>query len=383
MTQKILLTTPTYPPLNSGLGNVVQQLAKFISQQGWEVVVATGGISRGQYRDPVSGVLIEQFNIKGADSIAQPLQGDIEGYVDYLKENKFDIVLMNAWQIWSTDLVLSHHSEIDGKKILYSHCISSNSIIGKPTLRSIIRYLAWRPYWWCMSEKMQLLDGIIFLEASGCDARFDDAKLALRLGVKQMVVPNGISDLALFILNSGPREFLERDGILSVGAYDWQKGHDFVLKAYANSALKNRVPLDICGQKYSTFSEELQNLASYLELDPKYVHFHEGLSQAELLERYSKARLFLYGSHTECQPLVILDAMATGTPFISRATGSIPSMSGGLVVYSEAQATIAVNDLYENKERWDELSKAGQRRIREKHIPEKVKELLMAALAKF
>ena len=48
MTQKILLTAPTYPPNNSGLGNVVQQLAKLIGEQGWEVVVATGGGARGQ-----------------------------------------------------------------------------------------------------------------------------------------------------------------------------------------------------------------------------------------------------------------------------------------------------------------------------------------------
>ena len=383
MIQKILLTTPTYPPINSGLGNVVQQLAKFIGEQGWEVVVATGGISRGQYRDQVSGALVEQFNIKGANSVAQPLQGEIDSYADYLKQSKFDIILMNAWQTWSTDLVLSCSTEIGGKKILYSHCISANSIIGKSTLRSILRYITWRPYWWSMTEKMQLLNGIIFLEVSGCDARFDDAKLAMRLAVKQAVVPNSISELAWSILNAGPKKFFERDGVLSVGAYDWQKGHDFVLRAYANSSLKNRVPLDICGQKYSAFSKELQNLASHLELDPKYVHFHEGLSQAELLERYSNARLFLYGSHTECQPLVILDAMATGTPFISRATGSIPFMRGGLVVHSEAETAIAMNDLYDNREGWEALSQAGERQAREKHSPEKVKELLMTALEKF
>lgn len=383
MTKKILLTTPTYPPINSGLGNVVQQLAKIIAEQGWEVVVATGGSSRGQYRDSVSGALIEQFNIRGADSIAQPLQGEIDGYMDYLKESKFDIILMNAWQIWSTDLVLSCSAEIGGKKILYSHCISANSIIGKPILRSMLRYLAWRPYWWSMSEKLQLLDGIIFLEASGCDARFDDARLAMRLGVKQAVVPNGISEQAWSILNAGPKKYLEREGVLSVGAYDWQKGHDFVLKAYANSSLKNRVPLDIYGQKFSAFSQELQNLASHLELEPKYVHFHEGLSQAELLDRYSKARLFLYGSHTECQPLVILDAMATGTPFISRATGSIPFMRGGLMVHSEAETAIAMNDLYDNREGWEALSQAGERQAREKHSPEKIKELLMTTLNKF
>ena len=382
MTKKILLTTPTFPPHNSGLGNTVQQLAKFIGDQGWEVVVATSGSTRGQYTDQISGALVEQFNVSGADSIAQPLQGDIDSYVNYLKKSQFDIVLMNAWQIWSSDLVLSHSDEICGKKILYSHCISTNSIIGKTSLRSIIRYLAWRPYWWSMKAKMQLLDGIILLEANGCDARFDDVKLAKRLGIEMIVIPNSLSELSFSRLEAGSSSFMERNGILSVGAYDWQKGHDFVLRAYANSTLKNKVHLDICGQKFSSFSQELQDLAAYLGLDPHYVHFHEGLSQANLLERYSKARLFVYGSHTECQPLVLLDAMATGTPFISRKTGSIPSMHGGAAVHSEAEATQAMNFFYENEDEWERLSKAGQSQAREKHSPDKVKGLLLAVLNK-
>jgi len=383
MTQNILLTTPTFPPINSGLGNVVQQLAKFIGDQGWGVVIATGGSARGQYRDPLSGALIEQFNVSGADSMAQPLRGDIDSYVRYLKESQFDIVLMNAWQIWSTDLVLSHCAEVYGKKLLYSHCISTNSIIGKSTLRSVIRYLAWRPYWWSMSKKIRQMDGIIFLASKGCDARFDDIKLAKRLGVNLIVIPNSLSALASSALDAGSIDFIERNGILSVGAYDWQKGHDFVLRAYANSILKNKVQLDICGQKFSSFSQELQDLASHLGLDPDYVHFHEGLSQADLLDKYSKARLFVYGSHTECQPLVLLDAMATGTPFISRATGSIPLMGGGISVHTEAEATQAMNYLYENKVEWESLSQAGQSQARDKHSPDKVRGLLMAALTKF
>ena len=382
MAQKILLTTPTFPPINSGLGNVVQQLAKFISDQGWQVVVATGGCARGQYTDQISGALVEQFNVNGADSIAQPLQGDIDSYVNYLKKSQFDIVLMNAWQIWSTDLVLSHCAEVYGKKILYSHCISTNSIIGKISLRSIFRYLAWRPYWWSMAAKMKLLDGIILLEGNGCDARFDDAQLAKRLGVNLVVIPNSLSTLASSALEVGSSNFMERNGILSIGAYDWQKGHDFVLRAYANSTLKNKVHLDICGQKFSSFSQELQDLAAHLGLNPHYVHFHEGLSQANLLNRYSRARLFVYGSHTECQPLVLLDAMATGTPFISRKTGSIPSMHGGVVVQSEPEAIEAMNFFYENKDEWEHLSKAGQSQAREKHSPDKVKILLLEALDK-
>ncbi|QWD37537.1 glycosyltransferase family 4 protein [Polynucleobacter paneuropaeus] len=380
MNRKILLTTPTFPPINSGLGNAVQQLAKFISEQGWDVVVATGGGARNQYKDILSGALVEQFNISGADSMAQPLQGDIDSYVHYLKSSQFDVILMNAWQTWSTDIVLSHCEKINGKKLLYSHCISTNSIVGPPTLRSLIRYLAWRPYWWSLSKKIPMLDGIIFLAADGCDARFDDARLAKRLGVNQIVIPNTLSVDSFSRAFTGSSSFMKRGGILSVGAYDWQKGHDFVLRVYAKSKLKNKVRLDIYGQKFTSFSQDLRNLSTCLGLDPRWVQIHEGISQSDLLDEYSKARIFLYGSHTECQPLVLLDSMAAGTPFISRASGSVPFMKGGIAVRSEEQAAEVIDRLYKSESEWSRLSAAGQNEVIENHSPDKVMKLLSAAL---
>jgi hypothetical protein len=91
MIHKILLTTPIFPPKNSGLGNAVQQLAKLIVDQGWKVVVATNGPIRRKCIDPYSGATIEQFNIDGADSLAQPLAGDIHSYTNYLKNSNYMI----------------------------------------------------------------------------------------------------------------------------------------------------------------------------------------------------------------------------------------------------------------------------------------------------
>ena len=106
-----------------------------------------------------------------------------------------------------------------------------------------------------MKAKMQLLDGIILLEANGCDARFDDVKLAKRLGIEIIVIPNSLSEFSFLRLEAGSSSFMERNGILSVGAYDWQKGQDFVLKAYALSSAKNKIQLNFFGQKHTPFME--------------------------------------------------------------------------------------------------------------------------------
>lgn len=378
---KILLTTPTYPPFNSGLGNAVQQQAKSLAERGCSVVVATGGGRRGQRVDPWSGAVVEEFDVRGADSLLQPMSGSIQDYVRFLKDACFDVVVMNAWQTWSTDLGLRNLDAISGRKFVYSHCISTNLILGYQPLRSVIRYLAWRPYWWALSKKMCQLDGVIFLADRGEDSRFDDIKLARRHGINVAVIPNALSPSALEALEKPIPGFSERGQLIAVGSYDKQKGHDFVLRAYARSSAKNRIPLKIYGQRYTGFAESLYGLASRLGLRAEFVSFHQGVSGGVLLEEYSKSCLLLSGSHTECQPLVLLDAMATGTPFIARTTGCIPSLAGGVAVETENLAVQAINGILADQDDWFRLSKAGTSNAYSKYHPDVVGDALMALLA--
>ena len=72
----------------------------------------------------------------------------------------------------------------------------------------------------------------------------------------------------------------------------------------------------------------------------------------ELLKEYSKSLAFILGSRTECQPLVILDAMASGTPYISRSTGCIDLIPGGIAVKNEEKAARSLDKILENEEAW-------------------------------
>lgn len=137
-----------------------------------------------------------------------------------------------------------------------------------------------------------------------------------------------------------------------------------MLKTYAKSAAKNIIPLKIFGQKFTTYTEKLKVLAKKLGILDNFLSFHEGVSGARLRNEYRRSRVFLYGSHTECQPLVLLDAMAAGTPFISRASGCIDSMMGGVAVHDENEAAAQLNILLDDTSRWQLQSKAGLAGIR-------------------
>jgi len=142
---RILLTTPSYPPINSGLGNAVAQQAACLGRAGHEVVVATAGVQRGSRE--AEGIRVETFALSGADCWLQHIRGEVAAYTDFLRNTDWDVVLLNAWQNWATDLALRHLEEISGRRFVYSHCISTNVIYPHQPLRSFLRYMAWRPYW--------------------------------------------------------------------------------------------------------------------------------------------------------------------------------------------------------------------------------------------
>lgn len=230
-----------------------------------------------------------------------------------------------------------------------------------------------------MGRVMEALDGLIFVSEDGCDSRFDDLALAKKRGLPYHVIQNPLSEKAVDLFKSCS-DGGTRDQLLSVGSYHWSKGHDFVLRAYALSKAKNRVKLKIVGQRFTPYTDKLRRLADSLDLSGDFLSFHENIPVNELFSEYAKSRLFLYGSHTECQPLVLLDAMAAGTPFVSRATGCIPFLAGGLAVGKEAEAAAAVDHLLEHGNSWSQLSLEGRNQAMLHHHPEVFADALHSVL---
>lgn len=380
---KILLTTPTYPPFNSGLGNSVQFLAAALVRAGCVVVIATAGERRGRRQDVETGAIVEEFNVTGAEFALNPIRGGgVAAYEKFLFDSDFDIIVLNAWQTWSTDICLRWLDAIKGRKFMFSHCVSTNTFYEPQPLRSLLRYFAWRPYWLKVGERMRRLDGLVFLAKTGCDARFDDVRLAKKLGLAFDVIPNSLSPPVAAILDQPMVPYSERCQIISVGAFEWQKGHDFVLRAYAKSAARNRIPLKVFGQKFTPYTETLRKLSHDLGLRDQNVKFYEGISGPSLISEYRRSLLFISGSHTECQPLVLLDAMASGVPFIARATGCIPNLAGGISVLNEAAATQALNSLLNCNDKWHSYVADGQAMARDEHHPACVSDKIVNVLLK-
>ena len=140
---------------------------------------------------------------------------------------------------------------------------------------------------------------------------FTARRLAEIYGVHSDVVALGV-DAATFTPARVPREGF----VLSVGALQALKGHQFVIEALARLP-DPRPRLVVVGYR-GEYEDALRRLAAArgVELD-----LRRGIPFAELLDLYRRAGALACGQIDEPFGLITLEAMATGTPVVAVAEG--------------------------------------------------------------
>jgi glycosyltransferase involved in cell wall biosynthesis len=161
----------------------------------------------------------------------------------------------------------------------------------------------------------------------------------LRKGAKNLsVIPNGL-DVKWFEV---PDRIIE-GRLLFVGRVMPIKGIENLIQAIAIIIRKGyNVHARIVGPfEDSKYKKDLIQLTKKLDIS-EYIEFVGGLYGDELLEEYSKAPIFVLPSFDESNPIVLLEAMATGKNIIATKVGGVPYLiknriNGFLVDYGDNQ----------------------------------------------
>lgn len=174
-------------------------------------------------------------------------------------------------------------------------------------------------------------------------------------GINSTVIYPGIDLKEFKDLNSNNKKEYK---VLSVGAVNRLKGHDFVIKVVSRIDKKIRPKLLIIGNGGdSTYVSELKKSAKKLGVR---LQIKINVSRKVLLSEYSKSLAFIYSPVSEPFGIVILEALASGLPIIAKEGGGgyteiISDRNGYILdeldmkVWGKSLTKILIDDKLRNK----------------------------------
>lgn len=336
---KILHTVESYLPARHGMSEVVRQLSEGLVTRGHEVTVATSTDASREF-DTLNGVEIHSFPISG--NAIRGTRGPAETYIQFVQKSKFDLITCFAAQQWATDLLLPKLATLSAKKVFV------------PTGFSALHDPAYQSYFEKMPGWLRAFDANILLSDT-----YQDAAFARRHEIKNTIlIPNGASHEEF---GPTPNPFLRKKLginrrtklILHVGTFTGEKGHHEAIQIFLNARVRDATLLFV-GQSPTKITKIIGRRRRYLELPKQYVLAGKkirshSLSRADTVEAFKEADVFLFPSRVECSPIVLFEAAAAGTPFLSTEVGNAREIAewtgGGQIIPTEFRDTRGYADI--------------------------------------
>jgi len=371
---KILHTVEYYYPSVGGAQEVVRQISERLVRKGHGVTVATKKLN-GREFSSLNHVQIVEFAISG--NTVRSINGDSKKYQDFLRTGKFDVMMNYAAQQWTADLAFPILEELPYKKVFV------------PCGFSALYRKEYADYFRKMPKWLRGYDQLVFASNDYRDIQFSQNH-----GIANYsIIPNGAGEDEF---SNNTLDFREQYGIgdrfmiLTVGSHTGKKGHSLVHRAFRKANLANAVLVVVgnikgfrgclwnCRMNKIMTSVMCGRQKKVLLLDPPREH---------VVSAYLATDLFVFGSNIEYSPLVIFEAMASKTPFISTNCGNVEEIigwgGGGLVIETKRQSdglvegslkdTVSkIEHLYNSEEERQRLTISGYKAWRNQFIWEKI-----------
>lgn len=344
---RVLLCCEHYPPSVGGVQEVMRQIAERLAADGVDVTVATS-LHPGRSPDAVrNGVRVVSFAITG--NWAKGMKGPVEEYRAFLRHGNFDALLIKAAQQWTFDAAIDVMPDLPCRKLFI------------PCGFSGLHDRLYAAYFQQMPQWLRRLDGLIFYANE-----YQDIAFARAHGLGPLhLIPNGVDEREF----ADPSDHdirrrlgigLDHDVILSVGSQLASKGHWELVRAFGVANLPRPSTLVINanspGKHWKALLKRHVKHALTGRWPLSWLAWWHGrrparkrvlvvdLPRADLVDLYKAADLFVLASHVEYSPLVLFEAAAAGTAFLTTAAGNsreIAMWTGGGSVMAQVQPASA------------------------------------------
>lgn len=441
---RMLLCGERYAPSVGGVQEVLRQLAERFVRRGHDVTVVTSKLEDRNF-SVLNGVKIQEFGVTGNQ--VRGMVGELEEYRRFVVEGSYDVIMVKAAQQWTFDALWPVLSEIKAGKVFipcgFSRMYEPEFAEYFQKLPSLLRQFEHLIFYASDYRDIE------FAKRHGCTnysvipngasesefAREPDPSFRTRHGI-------------------GPNELL----FLSVGSLCEEKGHLDTLKAFMAADLGS-MPATLMlnckdwerevgsqqarsfRQRYADYGRRLRQRYAQLGLPKLLKHAVDhllnklgirqeeyagckpdyrktmvqeadkirqlgtrkhvlitDLDRPEVVQAFLNADLYVCASHVEYSPLVLFEAAAAGTPFLSVPVGNAeeiarwtgagiicpsPQDERGYTVPDPACLAEHMADLPKDRDRFRQMGQVGRTRWSERftwdHIAQRYERILIVA----
>lgn len=378
----ILVTAPTYLPSLDGVAVAVSSQCLMFAALGHQVTVFTQRRAESPADAIDDTIRVQQFRIQGCAHPCLRLAGDLESYRNNVLAGRFDVIVVHAWACATTDALLEIWDQISARVIFCSH----GSVITSPRLlwKSPHMLVGWLRYARSVVPFVLKRSAVsVFLADIDNRERFKDVAVAKRICRSRVAfIPNPVD---LKLLDDIPKTFDFGLGsnctctVVCVGRYTKEKNQLALLRAVTELRGLG-IGLVFIGPEYNDYSDALIREWRAKSKGVGGCRVIAGLSRIDTLRAIKSADILVSASKTECQPLVLLEAMAYGIPFLSTNVGCAHLLKGGRVVSSHAEMVSGLRDLVSAPKLRKRMGQAGRVQVEEHfqslRVIDKVSELI-------
>lgn len=346
---RILATVERYAPAIGGAERVVQRVSEGLAARGHDVHVITGGEPE---QTELGGVSVHRVALSGNE--ARGIVGDRAGMLGLIEEIQPDVVFNYAAQTWATDCCFELLTRSERPRMVLAPCGFSG--LGKR------RYAS---YFGAMPARLRGYDALILHSRV-----YQDWAFAQSAGVRRMqVVPNAADPPA-----TGDTLGLRDPGralAVTVGSHVPTKGHAQFARVLRSLGRQRSIAgAVVAPPRHGLDALRGCQLTCTARARLQELRIVDGSAPGAVAAAIAAADLFLFTSTVECAPLVILEAMAAGTPWVSYDVGNVSELPGGLVAGTRAELVSAAAQIldgehpnlgpegrgaWETEHRWEEI----------------------------
>lgn len=313
---------------------------------------------------------------KGSGAVYSPVKVNRDLLKQVIGKNGPDLVIVEAWQTALTDTAIEVAYDLKIPVLMISHGISLHRF--NSNITQYLRALAWIPYrLFKLPTLIKKLSAITTLDESSSSLRFYDRDLAVKMDIP-------ISPLKNFPAHtiSPYVPLIERSNqILVVGYFSPIKNQLAVID------LLEKIPKHIncifVGKRKGNYFETCQKRVAKLKLSSRVVFLQD--DECDLANQIAQSLLIFSPSITEALPITLIEAMASGTPFVATPVGAVGSFLGGILANSEVEQAKAINLLISDSGLWEMYSSSGRVQynsdLTEERIALQLKKVVMLALS--